>query len=92
MPFADPVVEVKDSLDSYFEVVAVDILEVAVGILEVAAGILVAVVDILGEVVAGNLVGYSLVEKGILVAAEDSHHSWVVEPRSLDYSGAGLPM
>jgi len=60
------VVEARDSLDNYFEAVAADILEV--------------VVDIPVWVAVGSLVGYSPVERGILVVAvvvvvEGSHHN-----------------
>lgn len=87
MLFADSVVEVKDSLDSYFELVVADILEVVVGNLG-------AVVDTPEAAVAGILVDCSFAEKGILVvvAAEDSRHSWVVEHRSLGCFDVGLPM
>lgn len=66
MLFVVLVVEARDSLGNYFEVVAADILEV--------------VVDIPVWVAVGSLVGYSPVERGILVVAvvvvvEGSHHN-----------------
>lgn len=66
MLFVVFVVEARDSLDNYFEAVAADILEV--------------VVDIPVWVAVGSLVGYSPVERGILVVAvvvvvEGSHHN-----------------